>query len=181
MHGQARWCSCTARSGPRHAGRSSVSVARRSVDVLEVTVSGYTDKAANGELTLMIGGEARLVDRCDPYLAAVGDKRFLLGPVGAGSIAKLSNNVMAILGKLATFEGLQVAQANGVDVDQMVEVAMVSTGNSDGLRQWKAQGLSHRAGAGVLADRAAGGSPDPHDRRSRQLRAGRWTFQSLPP
>jgi 3-hydroxyisobutyrate dehydrogenase-like beta-hydroxyacid dehydrogenase len=114
-----------------------------SVEFLEATVSGYADKARSGDLTLMIGGSAAVADRCDAYLSAIGGKRFLLGPVGSGSVAKLANNVMAIFAKLATFEGLNVARANGVDVDAMVEVAMVSTGYSEGLKQWKAAGHTH--------------------------------------
>jgi 3-hydroxyisobutyrate dehydrogenase-like beta-hydroxyacid dehydrogenase len=113
------------------------------VDVLEVTVSGYPDKAASAELTLMIGGSDEVMARCDSYLGAVGQHRFHLGPVGAGNAAKLANNVMAIFGKLGTYEGLNVARANGVDVDKMVDVAMVSTGYSEALRQWKAHGLRH--------------------------------------
>lgn len=114
--------------------------ALRGVDVLEVTVSGYADKAANGELTLMIGGAESAVARSDAYLHAIGKHRFHLGPVGAGNAAKLANNVMAIFGKLGTYEGLNVARANGVDVDTMVEVAMVSTGFSAGLVEWREHG-----------------------------------------
>ena len=103
------------------------------VDLLEVAVSGFPQKAVDGTLTLMIGGDPELVDRCDSYLAAIGDKRFLLGPIGAGNAAKLANNVEA-----------NVARANGVRVDAMVDVAMVSSGvPSEALRHWRDQEMQH--------------------------------------
>jgi 3-hydroxyisobutyrate dehydrogenase-like beta-hydroxyacid dehydrogenase len=117
--------------------------AEHGVEVLEVTVSGYSDKAASADLTLMIGGSDEVMARCEPYLSAIGKHRFHLGPVGAGNAAKLANNVMAIFGKLGAYEGLNVARANGIDVGKMVDVAMVSTGYSEALRQWKVQGLRH--------------------------------------
>jgi 3-hydroxyisobutyrate dehydrogenase len=117
--------------------------ARLGVAVLEVTVSGYPAKAATGELTLMVGGSAGLMDRCEGYLSAIGKHRFRLGPVGAGNAAKLANNVMAIFARIGTYEGLNVARANGVDLQQMVDVAMVSSGSSDALRLWQANDSPH--------------------------------------
>jgi 3-hydroxyisobutyrate dehydrogenase-like beta-hydroxyacid dehydrogenase len=108
-------------------------------------VSGFPHKAVDGTLTLMIGGAAELVEQLDPYLSAIGDHRFHLGPVGAGNAAKLANNVMWKIAMLGTFEGLNVARANGVDVETMVELALVSTGSSGALRHWKSHGYRHDA------------------------------------
>jgi 3-hydroxyisobutyrate dehydrogenase len=121
--------------------------AGRDVAVLEVTVSGYPAKAVVGELTLMMGGSTDVIERCDSYLGAIGKHRFHLGPVGAGNAAKLANNVMAIFSRIGTYEGLNVARANGVDLHQMVEVAMVSSGYSDALRQWRTNDSRHDDGA----------------------------------
>jgi 3-hydroxyisobutyrate dehydrogenase len=120
------------------------------VDVVEVSVSGFPHKAAEGTLTLMIGGAGELIEQLDPYLSAIGDHRFHLGPVGTGNAAKLANNVMWKIAMLGTFEGLNVARASGVDVDTMVEVALVSTGNSGALQHWKSHGYRHDALAAGL-------------------------------
>jgi 3-hydroxyisobutyrate dehydrogenase len=122
--------------------------ARLGVGVLEVTVSGYPAKAVTGELTLMVGGSAELMDRCGGYLSAIGKHRFRLGPVGAGNAAKLANNVMAIFSRIGTYEGFNVARANGVDLQQMLDVAMVSSGNSEALRLWQANDSQHENASG---------------------------------
>jgi 3-hydroxyisobutyrate dehydrogenase len=117
----------------------------RGVHVVEVTVSGFPHKAADATLTLMIGGAGELVERLDPYLSAIGNRRFHLGPVGAGNAAKLANNVMWKIAMIGTFEGLNVARANGVDVALMVEVALASSGTSGALEHWKSHGYRHDA------------------------------------
>jgi 3-hydroxyisobutyrate dehydrogenase len=119
--------------------------ARRHVEVLEVAISGYPAKAVSGDLTLMVGGSAETMGRCDSYLRAIGKYRFHLGRIGAGNAAKLANNVMAIFARIGTYEGLNVARANGVDLEQMIEVAAVSSGNSDALRLWKENNSRHEA------------------------------------
>lgn len=115
----------------------------RGAEFIDVEVSGYVEKALTGELTLLMGGQEEVVARCEPYLRAIGGESFHLGPVGMGSIAKLANNVMAIIGSLGTYEGLNVARANSIDVDKMVEVAFMCSGDSNALRQWKVQGWKH--------------------------------------
>jgi len=134
--------------------------AAQGVDVLDVPVSGHNAKAVNGELTLMIGGDGDVVARCEPYLSVIGENRYHLGPIGSGAIAKLSNNVMAILAKLATYEGLNVARASGIDVDTMVDISLVSTGQSESLRQWRVQGLQHGPTPGLLEGVGLNGEKD---------------------
>jgi 3-hydroxyisobutyrate dehydrogenase-like beta-hydroxyacid dehydrogenase len=108
------------------------------VDLLDVGMSGYADKAASGDLTLMIGGSDEAAARCEPYFQAIGSQSFRIGPVGTGEVAKLANNVMAIFGILGTYEGLALARSYGIDEETMATVALAASGNSDALRRWKA-------------------------------------------
>lgn len=115
----------------------------RGAHFIDVEVSGYPWKARTADLVLLIGGDREVVARCDGYLGAIGKQRFHLGPVGMGSVAKLSNNVMAIIASLGTYEGLNVARTNGLDLDTMIQVASVCSGDSDALHQWQVQGWQH--------------------------------------
>ena len=62
--------------------------------VLDAPVSGGGHKAAAGELLVMVGGPAEVVDRCRPVLETFGDPVLHLGPLGAGQEAKLLNNAV---------------------------------------------------------------------------------------
>jgi 3-hydroxyisobutyrate dehydrogenase-like beta-hydroxyacid dehydrogenase len=112
----------------------------RGAEVLEVTLSGFPDKAASAELTLMVGGDERVMARCEPYLRAVGSHTFHAGPVGSGATAKLANNVMFLVARLGIYEALHVARAHGIDEGRMVEIALASSGYSEALRRWRSGG-----------------------------------------
>jgi 3-hydroxyisobutyrate dehydrogenase-like beta-hydroxyacid dehydrogenase len=146
------------------------------VDVLDVAVSGYPVKAAQGTLTLLIGGASEALARCDDYLGAIGDKRFHLGDVGAGAIAKVANNVMAMMNILGVFEALTLARAHGLDLGQMMDAALVSSAASDSLRTWQQQNRSLEEGAGFWE----GITPGGHDVLERALTMSRQVGVELP-
>jgi 3-hydroxyisobutyrate dehydrogenase-like beta-hydroxyacid dehydrogenase len=102
-----------------------------------VMVSGFPEKAESGELTLMVGGAASVAARCEPYLTAIGARWFHAGPVGAGAVAKLANNLMWKFNMVGAFEGLAVARAGGVDPAVMASIALASSGQSEALRRWQ--------------------------------------------
>jgi len=66
--------------------------AAKGVAVLDAPVSGGPAGAAGGTLALWVGGDEAEYDRFKPVLDAIGDKAKYIGPIGAGSIAKLVHN-----------------------------------------------------------------------------------------
>jgi 3-hydroxyisobutyrate dehydrogenase len=62
------------------------------VAVLDAPVSGGPRGAKTGKLALWVGGERAVFDRYRPVLDAIGDQVLYIGPVGAGSVAKLVHN-----------------------------------------------------------------------------------------
>ncbi len=94
----------------------------RSVGFLDAPVSGGQAGAENGALTVMIGGREADYRRAEPLLAAFAKKTALLGPVGAGQLTKMVNQICiaGVLQGLA--EGVHFAQRAGLDVEQVVDV-----------------------------------------------------------
>lgn len=60
--------------------------------VMDVPVSGGPAGAQSGTLTLMVGGDEDVFERCKPVLSAIGDKITYTGKIGCGSVCKLMHN-----------------------------------------------------------------------------------------
>ena len=82
-------------------------------------LSGGAPKAAIGQLTLMMGGEAGDVERAQDVLKAVATNMTHMGPAGAGQTTKIINQVLCGLGFLAVAEATQLAQDAGVDAEKI--------------------------------------------------------------
>ena len=93
----------------------------RGVAMLDAPVSGGDSGAKAGTLSIMVGGEAEVLERCRPVLEAMGKTITHCGPNGAGQSVKLCNQV-AIAGALVgVCEALALAQKSGVDPNTMLE------------------------------------------------------------
>jgi 3-hydroxyisobutyrate dehydrogenase-like beta-hydroxyacid dehydrogenase len=66
--------------------------AERGIPVLDAPVSGGPRGAETRRLALWVGGDKDVFTRFKPVLDAMGDRAFYVGPIGAGSIAKLVHN-----------------------------------------------------------------------------------------
>jgi 3-hydroxyisobutyrate dehydrogenase len=122
----------------------------RGVDFLDAPVSGGSFGAEAGTLSIMVGGEAAVLERCRPLLAAMGDPEriFHAGPVGAGEVVKIANNLLVGAISAATLEALVIGVRAGVPLKTLVDVISVSSGASIQL-------------SGQLARRALAGSFEP--------------------
>ncbi len=96
--------------------------AEKGIGFLDAPVSGGQAGAENGALTVMVGGDAAHFERAGPVMACYAKKMALLGPVGAGQLAKMVNQI-CIAGVLQGLsEGVHFAQLAGLDVDAVVDV-----------------------------------------------------------
>jgi 3-hydroxyisobutyrate dehydrogenase-like beta-hydroxyacid dehydrogenase len=66
--------------------------AEKHVYMLDAPVSGGPRGAASGKLALWIGGDEQIFNRHKKVLDAIGDQARYIGPIGAGSVAKLVHN-----------------------------------------------------------------------------------------
>ena len=102
------------------------------VHILDAPVSGGSQGAINGTLTIMVGGEREIFDQALPVLEAMGKKEniFHVGPNGAGEIIKLVNNVLCGAIAAAIAESFVLGVKAGANVDTMAKIIGVSTGAS---------------------------------------------------
>lgn len=112
-------------------------LAEREVAMLDAPVSGGSEGAQNGSLSVMVGGEASVIEELRPLLEVLGKTITHVGPSGAGQVAKAVNQVIIAGTYAAVAEGLALAQKADIDV----EAALKALGGG-------------AAGSWVLANRA---------------------------
>ncbi len=119
--------------------------ADRGVAYLDCPVSGGPPGAEAGTLAIMCGGDPEALERAAPALDAMGDpaRRVRCGPVGAGLVAKLVNNLLAAVISAGTAEALGLGQRAGVDPAVLRRVVLGATGAS-----WQLENLFPRVLAG---------------------------------
>jgi 3-hydroxyisobutyrate dehydrogenase-like beta-hydroxyacid dehydrogenase len=106
------------------------------LELIDAPVSGGAEKASAGTIVVLIGGEAAAVRRCRPILQSFGRSLFHVGPVGAGSAAKLVNNLLSLGGNMLILEAMQLADAYGISEDAVTEFVTLGTGDSRNIRTW---------------------------------------------
>jgi 3-hydroxyisobutyrate dehydrogenase len=89
---------------------------QKGVHLLDAPVSGGSEGAARGTLSIMLGGEADQVARALPVLQAMGQTITHVGGQGAGQMAKLVNQVLVVVTMQGVAEALLLAQAGGLDL-----------------------------------------------------------------
>jgi len=103
------------------ARRAAQACSEAGVAFLDAPVSGGQAGAVNGTLTVMVGGDAADFERANPVIAAYGAKRRLLGPVGAGQLAKMVNQICIAGVVQGLAEGVAFALRTGQDVDAVFD------------------------------------------------------------
>jgi 3-hydroxyisobutyrate dehydrogenase len=105
-------------------------LAEADVAMLDAPVSGGSEGAAKGTLSIMVGGDQADLDRARPYLEAMGSTITHVGPIGAGQSCKLVNQILVVVNMLAAGEALLFAQAAGLDLDRTIEAVAGGAGGS---------------------------------------------------
>ena len=104
--------------------------AEQSVRTLECPVTGGVHLAARGEITLLAGGDADLLDLHRPALQAMGGKLFHMGPLGSAAVIKVITNMLAFIHLVADGEALMLARRGGLDLAQAWQAITASSGTS---------------------------------------------------
>lgn len=99
---------------PAIAREHAALLAAFGIDYLDAPVSGGTRGAEAATLAIMVGGDAEVVERARPILSVLGRPTHV-GPVGAGQIAKLANQVIVAVNINAVAEALALAARAGAD------------------------------------------------------------------
>lgn len=95
-------------------------LAERGVAMLDAPVSGGSEGAKKGTLSIFVGGDAADLERVRPVLAAMGTTITHLGPIGSGQAAKAVNQVILAGTYIGVAEGIVLAMKAGLDVETLV-------------------------------------------------------------
>ncbi|HYB21530.1 MAG TPA: NAD(P)-dependent oxidoreductase [Thermodesulfobacteriota bacterium] len=87
----------------------------RGIHMLDAPVSGGPKGAETRKLALWVGGDEEVFTRYKPVLNAIGDQPYYVGPIGAGSIAKLVHNCAGYVIQMALAEVFTMGVKAGVD------------------------------------------------------------------
>jgi len=104
--------------------------AEHGVATLEAPVTGGVHLATSGEITIIVGGEAKTLAQHRAALSAMGKQIFHVGPIGSASVIKVITNMLAFVHLVAAGEALMLAKRGGLDLAQAFHVIKASSGTS---------------------------------------------------
>ena len=93
----------------------------RGAHMLDAPISGGSEGAERGTLSIMVGGSADQVQRAMTYFEAMGDTITHVGENGAGQTVKLVNQILVVVNMLAVSEALTFAEAGGLDLEKTLQ------------------------------------------------------------
>ena len=114
-------------------------LARRKVRYIDAPVTGGTEGAEAGTLTVLVGGEPSDLDRARPVLSIIGRTIHHFGPVGSGQQVKAVNQVLVAGSYVAVAEALALGERLGLPMPAVIDALSHGAAGS-----WA---LSHRSGA----------------------------------
>src|SRR5947209_6581720 len=117
---------------PTMSGKLAEAAVAHGAHFLDAPVSGGSQGAVNGTLTIMVGGEREIFEQARPVFEAMGKKEniFHVGPVGSGEVVKIVNNILTGTIAASIAEALVLGVKAGVNVDTMAKIIAVSSGAS---------------------------------------------------
>ena len=104
--------------------------AEHGVETLEAPVTGGVHKAAQGTITVLVGGKKELFETHLPALQKLGGEIFHMGDIGSASVIKVITNMLAFIHLVACGEALMLAKRGGLDLAQAFHAIKASSGNS---------------------------------------------------
>ena len=122
---------------PRTIEKLAPLVTQKSVELLDVPVSGSEKGAKAKTMSYMAGGAAEALAKCRPLFETSGKKIQHVGKLGDGVRAKLAHQIIITVNMMAAYEGMRVGVESGLDPKILEKVI------HDGLAQsWIADGWS---------------------------------------
>lgn len=121
---------------PRTVLRMAEAAKEKGVEVIDAPISGGQRGAEAATLCYMAGGDEALLERCRPLFATSGSEIRHMGGLGKGSAMKAVHQTVACLQILAAREGMELAEASGLDVRQVQEVLRLTGAQSSATDDW---------------------------------------------
>jgi 3-hydroxyisobutyrate dehydrogenase-like beta-hydroxyacid dehydrogenase len=105
-------------------------LAQSGIRMLDAPVSGGVQKAEVGALTIMVGGDAAVLQEAMPVLREIGTQIFHVGEIGAGHTTKALNNLITATTLAITSEAMALGVKLGVDAQVLLDVINAGSGRS---------------------------------------------------
>jgi 2-hydroxy-3-oxopropionate reductase len=105
---------------PLVSQKIAAACAVKNVEFLDAPVSGGEPKAVAGTLAIMVGGSEKTFRQAEPLLLSMGSTATLTGPVGAGNVTKLANQIMVACNIAAMGEALALSTRCGLNPEVVV-------------------------------------------------------------
>ena len=105
---------------PETAKKAAARLKEVGAHFLDAPVSGGVEGAKNGNLSVMVGGDAAVLERARPVLESYALRVTHLGDVGAGQATKAVNQVLVAGIAQAVCEGLALGEALGLDPERLI-------------------------------------------------------------
>jgi 3-hydroxyisobutyrate dehydrogenase len=87
----------------------------KGIHLLDAPVSGGPRGAESGKLAIWVGGDQNVFEKYKPILKAIGDQPYYVGPIGAGTVAKLAHNAASFTVQAALAEIFTLGVKAGVE------------------------------------------------------------------
>ena len=124
---------------PKGAQQAAAQLQRIGVDYLDAPVTGGTEGARAGSLTVLVGGDAAVLAKVRPLLEVIGGSIHHIGRVGRGQQAKAVNQVLVAGSYAAVAEAIALGQRLELPMQQVIDALKSGAAGS-----WA---LNHRSGA----------------------------------
>lgn len=124
----------------------------RGIGFVDAPVSGGSEGASHGTLTVMAGGTDKDFERARPFLQAIGSRITHMGPAGQGQVTKLLNQILVVVNMLAVSEAIMFGRAAKVDLGKAVTAIEAGAGGSWMLSKRAPQVLEDSWAPGFMVD-----------------------------
>jgi L-threonate 2-dehydrogenase len=121
---------CSTTMSPVRARALAEKAAQHGLRWLDAPVSGGAERAAEGTLTTMVGTDPATLELAQPILKTFSRDVFHLGPIGAGSTAKMVNQVLVYCHLAAAVEAMTLCRKLGADSQAVYDVIRTAMGTS---------------------------------------------------
>lgn len=115
---------------PATAQRVGAALAEQQIQFIDAPISGGPMGAEAGTLAIMAGGEDSAFAKVEPLFQAMGENVFHVGPLGAGSVVKLQNQLLVGINLAGIVEAMVLGAKNGVDPEISYQVLGTAMGDS---------------------------------------------------
>ncbi len=120
----------TSTISPQATREIAASLSAAQIHMLDAPISGGSEGAENGTLSIMVGGDAAQVARAKPAFEAMGKTITHVGEIGAGQTVKIVNQILVVGNMLAASEALLVAAAGGLDLQKALQAVEAGAAGS---------------------------------------------------